>query len=178
MHDFCNPMECSPPGSSVHGDSLGKNTGVGCHFFLHSIFPTQGSNPCLLCVLHWQVGSLPLVPPGKPSPFFNLYFMKAYLYICMCVCMCAYMWYIKILIKDCLHCDHSVSGGCSGSGQSSSSPQIMLVDLFISHLILTTKIWEAYYYYFILFIFFILFYLFIFLRIRKNFISHVFLKRC
>ena len=30
------------------------------------IFPTQGLNPCLLCLLHWQVGSLPLVPPGKP----------------------------------------------------------------------------------------------------------------
>ena len=28
---LCNPMDCSPPGSSVHGDSLGKNTGVGCH---------------------------------------------------------------------------------------------------------------------------------------------------
>ena len=27
----CNPMDCSLPGSSVHGDSPGKNTGVGCH---------------------------------------------------------------------------------------------------------------------------------------------------
>ena len=27
---FCKPMDCSPPGSSVHGDSLGKNTGLGC----------------------------------------------------------------------------------------------------------------------------------------------------
>ena len=30
------------------------------------LFPTQGSNPHLLCLLHWQPGSLPLVPPGKP----------------------------------------------------------------------------------------------------------------
>ena len=37
-------MDCSPPGSSVHGDSLGKNTGVGCHVLLQGIFPTQGSN--------------------------------------------------------------------------------------------------------------------------------------
>ena len=29
---LCNPMDCSLPGSSVHGDSPGKNTGVGCHF--------------------------------------------------------------------------------------------------------------------------------------------------
>ena len=31
LHD---PMDCSPPGSSVHGDSPGKNSGVGCHFLL------------------------------------------------------------------------------------------------------------------------------------------------
>ena len=46
--DLCDPMDCSPPGSSVHGDSTGKNTGVGCHAFLQGIFPTQGSNPRLL----------------------------------------------------------------------------------------------------------------------------------
>ena len=45
---LCNRMECSPPGSSVHGDSPGKNTGVGCHALLQGIFPTQGSNPGLL----------------------------------------------------------------------------------------------------------------------------------
>ena len=40
---LCNPMDCSPPGSSVHGDSPGKNTGVGCHALLQGTFPTQGS---------------------------------------------------------------------------------------------------------------------------------------
>ena len=45
---LCDPMDCSLPGSSVHGDSPGKNTGVGCHAFLQGIFPTQGSNLCLL----------------------------------------------------------------------------------------------------------------------------------
>ena len=43
--DFCNPVDCSPPGLSVHRDSPGKNTGVDCHFLLWGIFPTQGSNP-------------------------------------------------------------------------------------------------------------------------------------
>ena len=33
-------------------DSPGKNTGVDCHALLQAIFPTQGSNPCLLCLLH------------------------------------------------------------------------------------------------------------------------------
>ena len=37
-------MDCSPPGSSVHGDSLGKNTGVSCHALHQGIFPTQRSN--------------------------------------------------------------------------------------------------------------------------------------
>ena len=44
---LCNTMDCSSPGSSVHGDSPGKNTGVGCHALLQGIFPPQGSNPGL-----------------------------------------------------------------------------------------------------------------------------------
>ena len=44
---LCNPMDYSPPGSSVHGDSPGKNIGTGCHVLLQGIFPTQGSNPGL-----------------------------------------------------------------------------------------------------------------------------------
>ena len=40
-------MDCSPPGSSVYGDSLDKNTRVGCNALLQGIFPTQGSNPGL-----------------------------------------------------------------------------------------------------------------------------------
>ena len=45
---LCDPMDCSLPGSSVHGHSPGKNTGISCHaLLLQGIFPTQGSNPCL-----------------------------------------------------------------------------------------------------------------------------------
>ena len=43
-----DPMDCSPPGSSACGDSLGKNTGVGCDALLQKEIPTQGSNPGLL----------------------------------------------------------------------------------------------------------------------------------
>ena len=42
------PMGCSPPGSSVHGDSPGKNIGVDCHALLQGIFPPQRSNPGFL----------------------------------------------------------------------------------------------------------------------------------
>jgi len=43
-----DPVDYSLPGFSVHGDSPGKNTGVGCHALLQGIFQAQGSNPGLL----------------------------------------------------------------------------------------------------------------------------------
>ena len=42
-------MDYNLPGSSAFFP--GKNTGVGSHFFLQGIFPTQGLNPHLL---HWK----------------------------------------------------------------------------------------------------------------------------
>ena len=42
LHD---PMDCSLPRFTVHGDSSGKNTGVGCHALLQGIFPAQGFKP-------------------------------------------------------------------------------------------------------------------------------------
>ena len=70
---LCDPMDCSPPGFSVHGifqarilkRKKKKNIGAGCPFFLRGIFLTQGSNPCLLGLLHWQKCSLPAETPGK-----------------------------------------------------------------------------------------------------------------
>ena len=49
---LCNPMDWSLPGSSVHGDSPGKNTEVGCCALLQGIFLTWESNPCLLRLPH------------------------------------------------------------------------------------------------------------------------------
>ena len=46
-------------------DPPGKNSGVECHDLLQGIFPTQGSNTDLLCLLQWQADSLPLGSPGK-----------------------------------------------------------------------------------------------------------------
>ena len=59
---LCNPMDCGPPCSSVHEIFPGKNTAVGYHSLLQGNFPTQGLNPCLLWILHWQEESL---PPGN-----------------------------------------------------------------------------------------------------------------
>ena len=63
---LCDPKGCSPPGSSVHGDSPGKNPGVGCHGLLQGIFLTQGSNPglthCRQILYHMSSEKL---EPGK-----------------------------------------------------------------------------------------------------------------
>ena len=60
----CDHMNCSRSGSSIHGIlQASKNTRVSCHALLQGIFLTQRLNPHLLCLLHWQVVSLPLVPP-------------------------------------------------------------------------------------------------------------------
>ena len=64
---LCEPMNCSPSGSSIHGDSPGKDTGVGCHALLQGTFPTQGLNLRLLCFLHWEVDSLLLTRQGNHS---------------------------------------------------------------------------------------------------------------
>ena len=78
---LCDPVDCSPPGFSVHGDSPGKNTGVGGHVLLQGIFPTQGLSPGLLhcrqilyCLNHQGspintgVGSLSLLQGDLPNP--------------------------------------------------------------------------------------------------------------
>ena len=65
MSDYLWPHGLQPVRLLCPWDSPGKNTGVGCHALLQGIFPTQGSIPHLLHLLHWQAGSLPLAPPGK-----------------------------------------------------------------------------------------------------------------
>ena len=66
---LCNPMDCSPPGSSVHRDSPGKNTGVGCHTLLQGIdLPNQGTE---LKSPAWQADYLPSEPPWNPPVLVN-----------------------------------------------------------------------------------------------------------
>ena len=56
---LCDPMDCSPPGSSVCGILQART--LEWVVLLQEI-PTQGSNPRLLRLLRWQTSSLPLVP--------------------------------------------------------------------------------------------------------------------
>ena len=64
-------MDWGPPGSSVHGDSPGKNTGVGCHALPPGDFPGPGTE--FMFLTYGQAGSLPLAPPGKqPILYFTV----------------------------------------------------------------------------------------------------------
>ena len=65
MSDSWPPCGLQPFRPLCPWDSPGKNTGVGRCALLQGIFPTQGSNPHLLCILNWRKGSLPLPPPRK-----------------------------------------------------------------------------------------------------------------
>ena len=81
---LCNPGDCSPPGSSVHGISQARRLEEGCHFLLQRIFLTQGLNPSLFHLLHWQADSLSLCL-GSPSN------------VCVCVSL-----YLCIIITSVL----------------------------------------------------------------------------
>ena len=62
----CDPVDQSPPGSSVHGILQARTLEWVAIPSSRGIFPTQGLNLHLLRLLHWQAGYLPLAPPGKP----------------------------------------------------------------------------------------------------------------
>ena len=81
----CGPKDCSPPDSSVHGTLQARILEWVSRFLLQGIFPTQGWNPHPFHLLQWQVGSLPLAPPGNTwvplkcsilTLFINKYFLS------------------------------------------------------------------------------------------------------
>ena len=77
---LCDAMDCSLPGSSVHGILQARIL----EWVLQGFFQTQGSNLNILSLLHWQVVSLPLVPPGKPLYLTTRHFSR--------VRLCATVW--------------------------------------------------------------------------------------
>ena len=62
---LCDTMDCSLPGSSILGDSPGKNTAVGCHTLLQDL-PNPGIKPRSPAL---QADSLPAELPGKQSGY-------------------------------------------------------------------------------------------------------------
>ena len=55
-----NPVDCSPADFSVHGILQARILEWAAVSSPRGSFPSQGSKPCLLGLLHWQVGSLPI----------------------------------------------------------------------------------------------------------------------
>ena len=72
-HVWLFAMDCSPSGSSIHGNLQARILERGWHALLEGIFLTQGSNWCLFSLLHWQMGSLPLSLLGSPICFLALW---------------------------------------------------------------------------------------------------------
>ena len=69
---FATPWTVAHQAPLCPWDSPGKNTGVGCHFLLQGIFPTQGLH---LHLLHWQADSLPLSHQRSPNNTCFIYFI-------------------------------------------------------------------------------------------------------
>ena len=86
---LCDPIDCSPPGSSVCGIFQARILELGCHALLQGLFPTQGSNLSLICLLHRQTGSLPPLPPGKPPVSHTLWLKEKKRIV----------WWHKIIIR-------------------------------------------------------------------------------
>lgn len=63
---LCDCMDCRPPVSSLHGNSSGKNTALGCYDLLPGIFSTQGSNSPSPASLALTVRFFTTELPGKP----------------------------------------------------------------------------------------------------------------
>ena len=89
---LCDTKDYSPPGSSVQGDSPGKNTGGGCHFLLQPVPLQQLMNSPLQCawtneppgycfaIVHDWIFCLTCSPPPKPSPSIRSISTAAFFY--------------------------------------------------------------------------------------------------
>ena len=83
VSDSSQPMGCITSQVLCQWDFLGKHTGMGCHFLLQGIFPTQGSNLCLLLLNGRR--TLLLAPPGKPTkPCVSALFVLLRLQVTLC----------------------------------------------------------------------------------------------
>ena len=93
-------------------DFPGTNTAVGCHALFQRIFLTQGLNLCLLCLMHWQAGSLPLLPHGE------LFLHVTYNQYCFQFCSSAYFplfppwgkhWFVVVVVQLLSRVQHFVT---------------------------------------------------------------------
>ena len=96
---LCDPMDYIQPIRLLCPcDFPGKNTGVGCHFLLQDIFPTQGSNPHFLYLLHLQADSLSLHHLEAPLLYTKYMIIQyAHIYYIVTICYFLLMWLLILL---------------------------------------------------------------------------------
>ena len=108
LSDFWDPIDYSLLGSSVLGNSPGKNTGVDCHALLQRIFPTQGSNPGLLhCrqILYYL--------SYREALWMSVWRKAAHVFVRVWVSMwLACMWVNVLRIYVCMRCVHKCECMC------------------------------------------------------------------
>ena len=85
VSDSLQPHGLWPTRLHCPWDSPGKSTREGCHALLQGLFLTQGSNLSLLCLLHWQVDSLPVSHLENPSISYREIYV--FLYYCFYYCL-------------------------------------------------------------------------------------------
>ena len=115
------------------------------------IFPTQGSNPRLLCLLHWQADSLPLAPHGKPKiGETGLFYCFNFYLICFLPCFLTFYFVLGYSrLSQC--CDSfrctaewlSRSYTCIHSPPNSSSIQAATWNIFADVIKSRNSRWEA-----------------------------------
>ena len=92
VSDSLRPHGLKPTVLLCPWNSPGKLTGAGCAFLLHGIFPTQGSNPCLLScrwlLVHWATRE---APHFSISSYQLLNELRWRWRVCVCACMCVCM---------------------------------------------------------------------------------------
>ena len=97
MGTLWDPMDCSLPGSSVHGASPGKNTGAGCHALLQGIFQTQGSNPGLL---HCKWILYKLSYQGSPAKILKYRYRASLLFHSLCLDLLCFHLLINVTLSE------------------------------------------------------------------------------
>ena len=89
------PMDCNPPGSSVHGIFHGQYCS-GLPFPPPRDLPTQRLNLLRLCLPHWQADSLPILPLGKPFFLKKKKRKESHIFACLSLWHLRAKWFTKV----------------------------------------------------------------------------------
>ena len=111
---LCNPKDCSPSGSSLHGILQARILEWVVMLFSRRSSQSRDQTCVSKCPLHCKAGSLPLTPSGKPTYTYT----DTQIYSCVCTQAPIYTW---TCTHSYLHTRHHPSlctrAGTGGHGQ-------------------------------------------------------------